>query len=204
MKNTIIKDAIVLFLITLIAGAALGIVHEVTLEPIAIAQQKAANETYREVFPDAAEFTTTDELEAAVAKANEDASGWGYGKVTVDACLEARDEAGELLGYVVNSTSAEGYGGNVSISVGIDKDNKLLGLGFLSLSETAGLGMKAKEPAFRDQFSGKDGSGEIARVKGGNANDQQFNALSGATYTSTAVENALNTGLKFLHEYVEQ
>ena len=43
MKNTIVKDAIVLFLITLISGAALGVVHEVTLEPIAIAQQKAAS-----------------------------------------------------------------------------------------------------------------------------------------------------------------
>ncbi len=204
MKNTIVKDAIVLFLITLISGAALGVVHEVTLEPIAIAQQKAANETYREVFPDAFEFTTTDELQAAVDKANEEASGWGFGKVTVNACLEAKNEAGEVLGYVVNSTSAEGYGGNVSISVGIDNEDKILGLGFLSISETAGLGMKAKEPAFRDQFTGKDGSGQITKIKSGAADDTQFNALSGATYTSSAVENALNTGLKFLHEYVEQ
>lgn len=202
MKNTIVKDAIVLFLITLISGTALGVVHEVTLEPIAEAQQKAANETYREVFPDASEFATTDELEAAVEKANEDCSDWGYGKVRVNACLEARNEAGELLGYVVNSTSSEGYGGDIQISVGIDNDNKILGLGFLTISETAGLGMKAKEPAFRDQFTGKDGSGEIQKVKGGNAGDNQFNALSGASYTSGAVENALNTGLKFLHEYV--
>ena len=46
----IVKDAMMLFLITLIAGALLGAVHEVTLEDIAKAQQEAANATYREVF----------------------------------------------------------------------------------------------------------------------------------------------------------
>ena len=85
----------------------------------------------------------------------------------------------------------------------MDNDNKLLGLGFLSISETAGLGMKAKDPEFKNQFTGKDASGEIARIKTGTADDTQFNALSGATYTSSAVGNALNAALKFLHEYAE-
>ena len=203
MKNTNVKDAIILLLITLISGVALGVVHEVTLEPIAAAQTKAANETYRAVFPEAAEFTTPDDMQSKLDAANADITNWGYGKVSVNACFEAKDASGNVIGHVINATSSEGYGGDIQISIGVDNDNKLLGLGFLSISETAGLGMKAKEPAFKDQFIGKDASGEIERVKSGSVDDTQFQALSGATYTSTAVGNALNAALKFLHEYAE-
>ena len=52
----IMKDAAILCVITLIAGFALGLVHEVTLEPIAAAQLAANTATYQEVYPDAAGF----------------------------------------------------------------------------------------------------------------------------------------------------
>lgn len=45
----IMKDAAILCVITLIAGFALGLVHEVTLEPIAAAQLAANTATYQEV-----------------------------------------------------------------------------------------------------------------------------------------------------------
>ena len=48
--NKIVKDALVLTLITLIAGCALGVVYEVTKEPIAEASEKAKQEAYKEVF----------------------------------------------------------------------------------------------------------------------------------------------------------
>ena len=63
----ILKDAAILFVITLVAGLCLGAVHEVTLDPIAKAQEAAATKTYKEVFPEAAKFEQTDELTAAVA-----------------------------------------------------------------------------------------------------------------------------------------
>ena len=47
----ILKDAAILFVITLVAGLCLGAVHEVTLDPIAKAQEAAATKTYKEVFP---------------------------------------------------------------------------------------------------------------------------------------------------------
>ena len=203
MKNSIVKDAIVLFLITLLSGLALGVVHELTLEPIAAAQQAAANKTYQEVFPDAVTFETTEELAGKVEEANLDAVNWGYGAVTIDECLEAKNDTGEVLGYVINATSPDGYAGDLQISVGISKDKKVLGLGFLFISESPGLGLKANEPAFKDQFVGKDASGDIERIKTGTANEQQFNALSGATYTSTAVGNALNASIRFFNNISE-
>ena len=43
----ILKDAAILFVITLVAGLCLGAVHEVTLDPIAKAQEAAATKTYK-------------------------------------------------------------------------------------------------------------------------------------------------------------
>jgi electron transport complex protein RnfG len=53
----ILKDAAILFVITLVAGLCLGAVHEVTLDPIAKAQEAAATKTYKEVFPEAANLS---------------------------------------------------------------------------------------------------------------------------------------------------
>ena len=200
--NTIIKDALTLFLITLIAGVALGGVHELTLEPIAKAQEEAANTTYREVFPEMASVKETDELNSLVESVQAEAAGWGYGKVSIDKAMEALDASGNKLGYIINASSKEGYGGTVSISTGINADGRLTGLGFLSISETPGLVMRAKEPQFRDLFSGKDASGDLTLIKTGGANDTQVDAISGASYTSGAVTNALNAAIHFVNNYV--
>ena len=62
--------------------------------------------------------------------------------------------------------------------------------------------MRAKEPQFRDQFSGKDASGDLTLIKTGGANDTQIDAISGASYTSGAVTNALNAAIHFVNNYV--
>lgn len=200
--NTIVKDTLVLFVITLIAGFLLGLVYEITIDPIAEARAASANATYAEVFPEATDFEETEELTAAVTEAAGVVSDWGWGDVSVDACLEARDSGGNVLGYVVNATSGEGYNGDVQISVGISSDKKILGLGFLSISETPGLGLRARDDEFRDQFPGKDASSEISSIKNGTPDDNSFQALSGASYTTGAVSDALNAAIKFLNDYV--
>ena len=55
MKN-MLKDAVILFAITLIAGLLLGVVYEVTKDPIATQKAKKKNEACQEVFADAATF----------------------------------------------------------------------------------------------------------------------------------------------------
>ena len=67
--SKIIKDTVILFAITLVAGFCLGAVHDITLEPIAAAQEAAATATYQEVYPDAASFDTPQEMTDAVAAA---------------------------------------------------------------------------------------------------------------------------------------
>lgn len=200
--NQIIKNTIILFAITLIAGFCLGAVHDVTLEPIAQAQEAAATATYQEVYPDAASFARTDEMTAALAAAAEEITAQ-YGSVTVDDAQQALDGSGNVIGYLITSTSPEGYGGNVQIAVGITAEGTLTGIGFLSISETPGLGMNAQEPAFKDQFMGKAAQ-TFEVTKTGASADNQIQAISGATITSTAVTNATNAAVYFVQNCLAQ
>ena len=170
--NQIIKNTIILFVITLVAGFCLGAVHDVTLEPIAQAQEAAATKTFQEVYPEAASFDAPQELTDAVAAAAESISEWGYGKVTINDAKEALDASGNKIGYLITSTSAESYGGNVQIAVGISNEGELTGIGFLSISDTPGLGMRAKEPDFKDQFIGKKAEKLEVTKTGASADNQ--------------------------------
>lgn len=193
--NKIIKDALILLCITLIAGAALGLVYEITKDPIAKSQEKAKQEAYAAVFENAT-FETDETVTAKVAELGET-----YDGALVTEVLVAKDATGNVAGYVMSLTAKEGYGGKITLTMGVAADGKITGLEVLEASETAGLGAKCNEPEFKGQFSGKhlaspDGKMEV--VKGGGATETQVDAISGATITSRAVTKAVNAGLQFV------
>ena len=176
--NKIIKNALILTIITLVAGLGLGFVYEITKDPIAQAQDKAKKEAWQAVFPEADinEFEAVD-VDEKVAEAAIKAVG---AKATVDEVCKVGEE-----GYVITTTDKEGYGGDIQITVGITSDGTVNGISILSISETAGLGMKAKEPSFYEQYVGKNPTKFAVSKDGGDG--EQIDALSGATITSRAV-----------------
>lgn len=189
-KKGMIKDASILLLITVVAGLILGFVYQITKEPIAAAEEKAAKAAYQEVFPEAAGFS--DKLELAVPEGE---STWeqNYAGVDLDNVLMATDAEGVCLGYVLTMTSQEGYGGDITFTMGIQNDGTLNGISLLSISETAGLGMKAGT-VLVPQFAGKQVS-QFTYTKTGSTMDSQIDAISGATITTNAVTTAVNAGL---------
>ena len=98
-------------------------------------------------------------------------------------------------GYVITTTDKDGFGGNIQITVGIKKDGTINGVSILSISETAGLGMKATEPSFYNQYVNKKADKFVVSKDGGDG--EQIDALSGATITSRAVTGAVNTALGY-------
>ena len=188
-----LKTAVTLFLITLISGLMLGGVYEITKEPIERANNAAIFAAYGELIPGSVDYETEEE---AVKLANEKLADGTYGKSSVDNIVAAKDADGNVMGYVVTSTSNEGYGGPIQLTIGYMEDEadgslKSTGISFLSIAETAGLGMNAEKPEFKDQFIGKPAV-ELKLTKSGNAGADEINAMSGATVTSTAVTNAVN------------
>ena len=196
-KGGFIKDAIILCLITLISGVSLGTVYEITKGPIAEAKLNAKKKAYQEVFSEANDFKANDEAMAALSENAQALLELGYGNVGVD---EVND--GNVIGHVLITNSKDGYGGEVQITVGIDKDLKVTGIAFLTIAETPGLGMRAKEPEFYTQFAGKQVD-KYEVTKTGATSDAQINAISGATITSNAVTNAVNVAVYFVKNYIK-
>ena len=192
--NKILKNTLILTAITLIAGLGLGLVHEITLNPIAQAQEKAKKEAWQAVFPDAKldEFKETDVDQKAAKQAISD--------LGVNATIDEVCTVGDT-GYVITTTDKDGYGGDIQVSVGIQSDGTVTGVSFLSISETAGLGMKAKEPAFKDQFNGMKAQ-KLEVTKTDATADNQIQAISGATYTSNAVTGAANAAIYFVENCI--
>lgn len=193
MSSESIKNTISLMLITLIAGLLLGAVYEITKEPIRKENQKAKEEAYKAVFADADAFEDVKIDEDKVAKAL-DEKGLD---ATINEAMKVLDKSGQQIGYVLTVTDHEGYGGDIQFAMGVQSDGTLNGISFLSIGETAGLGMKAKEDAFRKQFEGKK-TDQIVYTKNGAKADNEIDALSGATITTNAVTNGVNAGLYFI------
>jgi electron transport complex protein RnfG len=188
--NKIVKNAIILTVITLVAGLGLGFVYEITKDPIAQAEDAAKKEAWQQVFPEASleEFEAID-VDAEIAE--QVISDLGI-KATVD---EVCTVNGGDDGYVITTTDKEGYGGNIQITVGITNDGTVNGVSILSISETAGLGMRATEPAFYEQYQGKQTDKFVVSKDGGEG--EPIDALSGATITSRAMTGAVNAALAY-------
>ena len=82
------------------------------------------------------------------------------------------------------SVTEQGFGGDVTVHAELNEDGTVKSLTIDTPNETAGLGQRASEAAFTDQFIGK--SGPFTYGENG------IEALSGATVTSTAALTAIN------------
>ncbi len=186
--GAMLKDAFILFVITLVAGLVLGLVNMVTVDAIAKQEEETKKAAWAEVFPDAKNFAET-ELKAP----GEDFTAKHPGSV-IDAVIEAQDDSGKVLGYVVTVTNKEGFGGNIQFSLGIREDGTLNGMSILSIAETAGLGMRAEE-VLKPQFDNVQA--KTFTTKGLDAGDVTIDAITGATITSKAVVNGVNAGMDY-------
>ena len=188
-----LKEAGILFAITLLTGLMLGFIYEITKDPIRIQQEKAIQEACVAVFKSADNFVEYDGgISSTLAGTLAETS------VEIGTIYSANGADGSLLGYVVQSTCSEGYGGDISIFVGVTLDGTLNGISFIEINETQGLGMDA-ELVLAPQLAGKQVD-SIAYTKTGKTLDNEIDAISGATITTEAVVNAVNGGLQVAKE----
>ena len=179
MKNRI-SAWIVLGAITIVAALSLAVTNEVTKAPIAQQAALAEGRAKLLVMPGAETF---DEITL------ED------GKVL----FEAKAADGASLGFV-GKTERGGYGGPVEVIAGVSPDGTVTGVnvGGSSFSETPGLGAKARDAAFTDQFKGKKSPLRL----GDSTQDNMVDALTAATITSNAVVAGVNEIAKQVNGYL--
>ncbi len=196
-ESSALKDILIVTCITLASGILLGFVYNITKGPIAREKEAARIASEQEVFADAKEFQTLPDTEgegfqAAFENALAESDVTGVKLNSVDT---AGSVDGAELGYVVDVTDSDGYGGDIQIMVGVRTEGEepvINGISFLALSETAGMGMKAKEPPFKDQFVDLPALSRIEYVKDGKTEANEIDAISGATITTDAVTDAVN------------
>ncbi|MBQ8317231.1 MAG: RnfABCDGE type electron transport complex subunit D [Lachnospiraceae bacterium] len=191
-----VNAIVVLSVISVVMGAALAVVNNVTKEPIAKTKQEAKEAASKKVYPTAANIATSDKVDYEAI--NEVVHQLGYSSVDIDELAVALDSSGAQLGYVVTATTSEGYGGDIQIIIGVSVDGTVQGLDFLVLNETVGFGLNAKEPEFIDQFVGQQVL-TFEYTKTGASGEGQVDAISGATITTSAVVDAINASVMIVN-----
>lgn len=180
----IIRLGLVLFIITAVTGLILGGVHTVTLEPIHEAEMREKNEALASTLPGAKDFKQL-ELKGDAGIVKEAYEGTADGK---------------LVGYNF-TVMPKGYGGLITLVVGMKPDCQVTAIKILAHSETPGLGAKAVDDAFTKQFKFKKVE-ELFVTKTPAEAENQIQAISGATITSRAVVSGVNASMKYLKQNI--
>ena len=106
------------------------------------------------------------------------------------------------MGYAVTVFNSDSYDGGLTLVVGIRADGTVNSISFTELHETAGMGMKCDEPAFKDQFNNVKVEKFTLNKAGGSTEDDVIDSVSGASMTSGAVVNAVNAALEFVSDRI--
>lgn len=179
LSSTLPNMLLSLTLICLVAATILSFVNERTKETIARSKADALERSLLEVTPPF-DNKPTEEIV----------------KVFIEgdslAVYPAR-KGGELVGAAISSISHSGYGGDVSILVGLDSDGNLVNYVVQEMAETPGLGAKMSEWFKSEQGNrsviGKNLSqGELKVTKDGG----QIDAITASTISSRAFLEAIN------------
>lgn len=177
----LIKNALILFAITLIGTVMLAVAYQVTAEPIRIQQIKQTAEANLTVMPNV-EFEALEDLDFTE-----------YTKI--DSVFAAKKDS-EIVGYTFKLKTDEGYNAGLEAIVGISLEGKITGIDIVKSSETPGLGAKADDPEFKNQFIDKQLT-ELITVKGEASNENEISSIGGATITSRAISDAVNEAINY-------
>ncbi len=176
----ILKDALTLLCITLVAGLCLSFVYELTKDPIANAELQAKAASYRAVMTDADEFAELSEQQDALLE-----------EITaVNEVLAAKGKDGNVIGYVMSVTSRNGYAGEVTVALGVSTDLTVTGFAPLSHGESPGFGARM-------------GDDDIKALFVGIASGAEFDGISGATITSNALRETVDTAIQTVKSIME-
>lgn len=200
-KSSIIHDALSLTIITIVCSFALAFVFEITKDPIKAREDEKKNAGYQVVYSDAANMATDEELLTLATGTDLSTLNADYAGVTIDDVIQALDDNGNKIGYIVKS-NVRGYSSAISVAIGYSLDGVVQGIELLANNDTPGFGLELSNPEFKNRFSGVQ-TDQFVLTKGSASNDNDIDVYSGATITTTAVIKAVNAGISFLTENAE-
>lgn len=190
MKNNFVKLAGILFIIGAVAAGLLAWLNDTTKDLIAQNEAMASMDPaiLEAVMPGSVMFNEYEDAALVETIIGENSK--------VVNIMTAVDSSGNELGEVVRTWSTvKGFNGDMELYVGITPDGQISGVNVISHQETSGLGSRAAEPAFTSQFIGRNAGGEIG--------ENDYDAITGATYSSKSVLSAVNNAIDVYTEYLK-
>ncbi|MCQ2250378.1 MAG: RnfABCDGE type electron transport complex subunit G [Bacteroidales bacterium] len=190
-KNpTIVQMIIVLMVIAMVCSAGVAAVYNATKDKIAAQEALKLQKSLETVLPkslgydnDITKTIDTIKLDKAVC-----------------ICYIAK-KGNEPVAYAIKSFNKKGYNGKVEVITGFMPNGDIINTQATVLAETPGLGMKAAEPKYHDQFNGKNPERFNLKVK---KDGGEVDAISAATITSRAYALCVATSHQALMQYLNK
>lgn len=171
-KDSIFRDALILFLITFVLSVLLSRVKVMTQGRIDMINEEILKKAYLSVCEN---YYRSEDVTSQII------NSLNISKASLRNCNVAYNEEGEKCGYIVSADIA-GYGGNINVLVGFTVDGEIRGIEYPeSLQETPGIGMRVLDEDFKKSFVGLSYD-----------NYDNVDTLTGATISSTAVLQAVS------------
>ncbi|NMA95749.1 MAG: RnfABCDGE type electron transport complex subunit G [Clostridiales bacterium] len=170
-----------LFIITAVAALALGVTNYMTDKVIADRADEGEIELMQGILSDAENF---EEIEV-----NENSKN----NAKVIEIFKGVGDSDQVVGHILKVMS-KGYGGDMEVIVGIDTDGRIGTVEIGKHGETPGLGDKITNEEFLDQFKDKVVSEPLDGIE----------AITGATVSTDAVNNAVDCAMEYFNENVER
>ena len=191
LASTLPNMLISLGIITIGAGALLGLMYDVTKEPIELQAQQQQQAAIREVAPEYDNNPEADKWETDIN---------GNPFTVYPAMMN-----GKLAGAAVRGVSMNGFSGEIVVMAGFEADGTLRDYRVLSQAETPGLGAKM-ETWFRDPVGGRSVLGKNPAsysfyVTKDAADHGQVDAITAATISSRAFLEALRGAYEAYKNY---
>ena len=174
-----LKLGVILLLVCAVSAGVLSSVYSVTSKIIGARKAEEQARSMQIVLPQATDFNALSPEEVARFTADPKFA-------EIDAIYTGAAN-GQVLGIVARVRPA-GYGGPITMLVGLGADMTVKGLQVMSHSETPGLGSEITNKSWQEQFIGKGASGPLAVNKDGG----EITAISSATISSRAVVRGVN------------
>ena len=173
--ETTVKPIVVLSVISLVVSLLLALVNSMTAPVIAENTKRTTLAAYVGVLPSVSDATELEEVT-------------GYTTANVTGVVKAPD------GSLAIKAEESGFdGGIVTVIVGMDANGTETGIWVDASTQTSGIGSNVAKADYLAQFNGMDGTQNIVM-------NQDFDAYSGATISSTALFAAINDCISCYNE----
>ena len=177
-KDSIIKPVVVLLSICIIIPLALSLTNKITVDRIKVLEEENQKNAMSQL----------------VKADNFQKKGLDLIDVAEPFEYYIAENSGVPVAYIF-VTSSKGYGGEVSVMTAVNVDGTVKSVAILDASnETPGLGQNVTKENFYSQFTGKKYGINVMK-NGANGENNEINAVTGATISSKAVAKAVDKAL---------